>query len=156
RIIAANPAALNARQSRNENHRTPLQFAVLKNRPEMVSLLIAQGADPLAVDGSGQTAAAYATTSKIDQRVMEKIRVMTRAELISAARGNRTPRSAPIDLLAVLAMGDWETAAHLVRANRALIDPTGGVLHLMAKRDDAAAVKWLLDHGADPNGRWAH
>jgi ankyrin repeat protein len=26
----------------------------------------------------------------------------------------------------------------------------------MAKRADPAAVKWLLDHGADPNGRWAH
>ena len=26
----------------------------------------------------------------------------------------------------------------------------------MAKRNDAAAVKWLLEHGADPNARWAH
>ena len=26
----------------------------------------------------------------------------------------------------------------------------------MAKRNDAAAVKWLLDHGADPNARWSH
>ena len=25
----------------------------------------------------------------------------------------------------------------------------------MAKRGDVAAVKWLLDHGADPNARWA-
>jgi hypothetical protein len=31
RIIAAEPSALNARQSRNENHRTPLHFAVLKD-----------------------------------------------------------------------------------------------------------------------------
>jgi len=30
------------------------------------------------------------------------------------------------------------------------------VLHLMAKRNDVAALKWLLDHGADPNARWAH
>jgi ankyrin repeat protein len=25
----------------------------------------------------------------------------------------------------------------------------------LAKRGDASAVKWLLDHGADPNARWA-
>ena len=32
RIVAADPAALNQRQSRNENHRTPLHFAVAMNR----------------------------------------------------------------------------------------------------------------------------
>ena len=26
----------------------------------------------------------------------------------------------------------------------------------MAKRNDAAAVQWLLDRGADPNARWSH
>jgi ankyrin repeat protein len=31
-----------------------------------------------------------------------------------------------------------------------------GVLHLMAKRGDGAAVQWLLEHGADPNARWSH
>ena len=33
---------------------------------------------------------------------------------------------------------------------------SGGVLHLMAKRNDAAAVKWLLEHGVNPNARWSH
>jgi GA-binding protein transcription factor beta len=41
-----------------------------------------------------------------------------------------------------------------VRENPKLIDT--GALHLMAKRNSVAAVKWLLDHGADPNTRWAH
>ena len=31
-----------------------------------------------------------------------------------------------------------------------------GVLHLMAKRNEVAAVKWLLDHGANPNALWDH
>jgi ankyrin repeat protein len=31
-----------------------------------------------------------------------------------------------------------------------------GPLHLMAKRNDVAAVRWLLANGADPNARWAH
>ncbi len=26
----------------------------------------------------------------------------------------------------------------------------------MAKRNDRAAVKWLLDNGADPNALWSH
>jgi ankyrin repeat protein len=46
-----------------------------------------------------------------------------------------------------------------VQHNPGLIAPGGaavGALHLMAKRNDAAAVEWLLAHGADPNARWAH
>ena len=156
RIVAADPSALNRRQSRNENHRTPLHFAVLKNRQEMISLLLELGADPLAVDGSGQSVAVYATAPDTDRRVMEKIRAMTSAELISAVRGHRPPRGGPMDLVALLALGEWDTAAQLLRENAGLIEPSGGVLHLMAKRNDVAAVKWLLDHGADPNGRWAH
>jgi ankyrin repeat protein len=81
---------------------------------------------------------------------------MTSAELISAVRGHRPPRGTPIDLLALLAFHERDTAAQLLRDNAGLIDAGGGALHLMAKRDDVAAVKWLLEHGADPNGRWAH
>lgn len=156
RIVADDPSALNRRQSRNENHRTPLHFAVVKNRPEMISLLLDLGADPLAVDGSGQSIAIYATAPDTDKRVMERIRAMTSAELTSAVRGHRAPRGAPMDLVALLALGDWDTAARLLRESAGLIEPRGGVLHLMSKRNDTAAVKWLLAHGADPNGLWAH
>src|SRR6202035_4964913 len=93
-----------------ENHRTPLHFAVLKNRQEMISLLLELGADPLAVDGSGQPIAIYATAPDTDRRVMEKIRSMTSAELISAARGHRPPRGSSMDLVALLALGEWDTA----------------------------------------------
>ena len=156
RIVAADPSALNRRQSRNENNRTPLHFAVLMNRQRMISLLLDLGADPLAVDGSGQSVAVYTTAPDTDRRVMEKIRAMTSAELISAERGHRRPRGGPMDLVALLAVGDWDTAEKLLRENASVIEPGGGVLHLMAKRNDVAAVKWLLDHGADPNARWAH
>jgi ankyrin repeat protein len=156
RIVAADPSALTKRQSRNENHRTPLHFAVSRNRPAMVSLLLELGADPLAVDGSGQPAAAYSESSDIDRSVMEKIRTMTAAELTSAVRGHRPPRGGPIDLLALLALGDLRTAEQLVRESPGLVAPAGGVLHLMAKRGDVRAVKWLLEHGADPSARWAH
>ena len=46
-----------------------------------------------------------------------------------------------------------DTAAQLLQQNRGLLEPSGGALHLMAKRNDGAAVRWLLDHGANPNAR---
>ncbi len=159
RIVAADPSALSARMSRNENNQLPLHFAVRTNHPEMVALLLDLGADPLAVDGSGVPAAVYATSPGIDRRVMEAIRAMTRAELLSAERGSRPPRGGTMDLVAALALGEWDTAALLVRENPQLIErgrSTGGALHMMAKRGDAAAVKWLLDHGADPSALWSH
>ena len=155
RIVAADPSALTRRQSRNENHRTPLHFAVLKNRQEMIALLLELGADPLAVDGSGQPVAVYASAPETDRRVMEKIGAMVSAELVSAVRGHRPPRGGPMDLVALLALSDWDTATHLLQENPSLIDSSGGALHLMAQRDDLAAVKWLLAHGAHINGRWA-
>jgi ankyrin repeat protein len=154
RIVSEDPSAVNTRMSRNENHQMPLHFAVRKNRPRMVSLLLDLGADPLAVDGFGQPAAAYATSPDIDRRVMERIRAMTASELLSADRGHRPPRGGPMDLVATLSVGDMDNAARLVRENPRVMEP--GALHLMAKRNDGAAVKWLLEHGADPNARWAH
>ncbi len=155
RMVANDPSVLNRRMSRNENNQTPLHFAVRIRRPAMVSLLLELGADPLAVDGSGQFAAAYANAPDVDRRVMESIHSMTAAELLSAERGHRPSRAGAMDLLASLALRDWRTATRLVRDNPALLD-AGGVLHLASKRNDAAAVQWLLDQGADPNARWAH
>ena len=87
---------------------------------------------------------------------MEKIREMTSAELVSAERGHRASHCNSLDLVAALALTDSETAARVLRENPKLIEADSGALHLMAKRNDVAAVKWLLDHGADPNGRWNH
>lgn len=159
RIVAADPSRLHARMSRNENHRLPLQFAVLKNRPEMVSLLLDLGADPLGVDGSGMPAAVYGSQPGADRPVMERIRDMLLAELDSAVRGHRPPRAGTMDLVALLSLGDWDTAARLVRDVPPLMKaggPANGALHMLAKRNDTAAVKWMLDHGADPSATWSH
>lgn len=154
RIVAADPSALNRRQSRNENHRTPLQFAVAMKRRPMVELLIELGADPLAVDGGGMPVAVYAADPEIDLPVMKRIHQMTLGELDSAARGHRPLNASVLDLVAAVALRDWDTASQLTSANHQL---TGkGALHLLAKRGDAAAVKWLLEHGANPNALWAH
>ncbi len=135
RIVTADPAALSRPMSHNEDYRLPLHFAVQKNRPEMVALLLELGADPLATDGSGFPAAAYANAPDVDRSVMEAIR----------ARGTR-------DLFTSLALGDWDEAERLLHEGGA----SAGVLHLMAKRNHEKAVKWLLDRGADPNARWSH
>ena len=126
----------------------------------MVALLIDLGADPLAVDGSGFSAAAYATSPDVDRRVMEAIGAMTAAELTSAERGDApATRSARSDLMAALALGEWETATRLVaRDARSWFKP-GGPRRRPAPDGQAqrcAAVQWLLDHGADPNARWSH
>jgi ankyrin repeat protein len=154
RIVAANPSALNTRMSRNEANQLPLHFSVRMNRPEMTALLIELGADPLAVDGMGQPVAAYTSTPDSDRAVMQAIRAMTSAELLSADRGHRTSRSGPMDLVAALALRDYDSASRLVRDNPELLK-SGGALHLLARRNDIVAVKWLLEHGADPNARWS-
>ena len=154
RIVGADPSMLNSRMSRNENNQMPLHYAVRKNLGEMVALLLDLGADPLGVDASGMPAAAYATTPEMDREVMQRIRALTSSELVSAERGNRPARAGMMDLIANLALGDWETGERLLNENPRLVEV--GVLHMMAKRGDVAAVKWLLDHGADPNARWAH
>lgn len=158
RIVAIDPSALHRRMSRNEDHQLPLHFAVRKHRPAMVSLLLELGADPLAVDGSGYAAVLYADRGGVDGRVLEAIRAMTVAELTSAGRGHRQARIGMLDVVAILGLNDWETAERLVRDAPAAMASGGpnGVLHVMAKRGDAPAVRWLLDHGAEVNGLWAH
>jgi ankyrin repeat protein len=117
RIVAANPGALNRRMSRNENHQSPLHFAVRMNRPAMVALLVELGADPLAVDGSGNTASAYAEVPGVDRAVVQAIRAMTLAELDSAERGHRAANVTMLDLVAALSLGNggrrnnWSTRA---------------------------------------------
>lgn len=155
RIVSSDPGALTRRMSRNENNQTPLHFAVRMKRPEMVALLMELGADPLATDSDGYSAAFYATTPNVDGAVMDAVRRLTAGELLSADRGSRAARGTPIDLVAALVLGDWASAERLAADNPDLVR-TGGALHLVAKRGDAPAVQWLLAHGADPNARWAH
>ncbi len=138
RIVAADPEALESPQSHNEDFRRPLHFAVHKQLHRTVSLLLELGSDPLGTDASGNTAVAYAMSTEIARPVLEAIR----------ARVGPT-------LLTSVALGDWDNAARLLREDPRAVE-RDGILHLMAKSNNVAAVKWLLDHGANPDARWDH
>jgi ankyrin repeat protein len=138
RIVARDPAQLQRPQSRNENFRLPLHFAVHRKLREMIGLLIELGADPLATDASGFTAIAYATEPDIDTPILFAIRKRAGATLTVA-----------------LGLSDWQSASEIVRRHRSRVNEQG-VLHLMAKRGNTAAVRWLLAQNADPNSLWDH
>jgi ankyrin repeat protein len=154
RIVAADPTALNRRMSRHEGSRLPLHFAVAKNRREMAALLLELGADPLGADEAGYPATTYATSLESDRPVLERIRELTAAELLSADRGSRPTRGRDVDLLATVSLGDWPAAERLLHDSPQLA--SSGVLHLLAKRNDLTGARWLLERGADPNARWNH
>lgn len=142
RIVAADHAALSRRMSRNEDFQRPLHFAVRMNRMDMVELLLELGADPRAPDGSGYPARIHAAAPHVDRRIIRAL----------AEAGDA-------DLFTALALGDWALAQRLHHRDGPVIDRShldAGVLHLLAKRGDVAAVEWLLAHGANPNLRWAH
>ncbi|HTL04770.1 MAG TPA: ankyrin repeat domain-containing protein [Gemmatimonadales bacterium] len=134
RIVREDPGALAHTLSRNEDFQRPLHFAVRMRLPDMVALLLELGADPLGKDGTGYPPAAYAMTPGSDRPVSEAIRAAGR-----------------LDLFTALALEDYAAAERLLPG-----PPDAGTLHLMAKRGNLGAVRWLLARGADPNLRWSH
>lgn len=71
-LVKANPRLLNRQMSRFEHRRMPLHFAVLKERPEMVALLLQLGADPGVKDDRGNTPLNYASP-KMDKGIAEAL-----------------------------------------------------------------------------------
>jgi ankyrin repeat protein len=72
RVLDADSSLVSRRMSRFENSRTPLHFAVLKNQPEIVTLLLRRGADPKAKDDRGLTPLNEAT-ARTDRRIVEAL-----------------------------------------------------------------------------------
>ncbi len=142
RIVRENPGALEQRRSHNESFETALHYAVGRGNAKMVELLLALGMDPFAQNEAGYTASINASTPEVDMPIMKAF---------AAQPG------APV-LFAFVALHDWDRAGQLLRERPGIPRERQHefTVHLMAKRGDAAAVKWLLDHGFDPNGRWNH
>jgi ankyrin repeat protein len=140
RLVGADPALLAARLSRNEHRRTPLHHAAALAHAAMVRLLLGLGADVNATDAAGGTAL---TTAALEAAPAE---VLTALESAGAT----------LDLVAALALGRHDAAARLLAADPARLGPAGRdalALHVLVARRNADAVRWLLAHGADVNGR---
>lgn len=138
RIVAADRSAVERPMSPFDDHRRPLHFAVHVNRPEMVGLLLALGANPFATDGSGFPPAAYAMGVDADRQLHDLLR-----------------RAGYLDLFTALAVDDFLVATQILRHEPESIS-RDGILHLMAKRGHVVAVKWLIANGADANALWPH
>lgn len=72
KLVEQNPEALDRRMSRFEQAQTPLHFAISRNRPDILDLLIGLGADLEAEDGNGHTALAVAILRN-DQAAMSRL-----------------------------------------------------------------------------------
>jgi len=70
-LVGRNRLLLAERMSRYEEHRTPLHLAVLKNRPEVVKLLLELGADPAAKDHRGSSPLNHA--GKVDAEIARSL-----------------------------------------------------------------------------------
>jgi hypothetical protein len=92
-LVKRDPRLLSRQMSPFEHHRTPLHFAVLKNRPEMVELLLQLGADPTMKDARGDTPLSYASP-KTDRRIA-KVLVAAGADPVEQ-RSNRFESAVPI------------------------------------------------------------
>lgn len=138
RIVARDPTQLKRPQSHNEDFRLPLHFAVHKRLRGMIELLLELGADPLATDASGFTPVAYASEPDLDTPILREMR----------ARG-------VVTLTVALGLGDLEGALQIVKQKPSAVNEEG-VLHLMAKRGNSNAVRWLLERGANPDVLWNH
>ncbi|MGE3871704.1 MAG: ankyrin repeat domain-containing protein [Parvibaculaceae bacterium] len=92
-LVAADRRLLARQMSRFEHRRMPLHFAVLKNQPEIVALLLELGADPRAKDDRGNTPLNYASP-KTDKRIADDL--VRAGAHPSEQSGNRFESAVPI------------------------------------------------------------
>lgn len=145
RIVKQNPKALEARRSHNESFETVLHYAVGQDNRAMVQLLLDLGADFNAHNDAGYTASINAMGSNADAPILERYR-------------DRSDAAPSTRIFACLALNDVAGADAIFREHPQSLmwNNLGGHLHLMAKRGNAAGVRWYLEHSADPNTLWSH
>jgi ankyrin repeat protein len=159
-IVRNDPDAVNRRAARRE---TPLHEAVQRGDPEMVTFLIAEGADVNARCDNDFTPLHFAEDAEIVRILLgngadPKLRASGRTALDEAVRGENVE---VIDTL--LAAGEVLTFEHLVQLGRTddvasmlrerpwLAKARRKCLHMAAQKGHLEIARLLLDYGADPN-----
>ena len=135
---------MNRRQSRNENHRTPLHFALLMNRQEMIALLLEPGADPLSVDGSGQPVAFYkeGTTEEERAKIREELTHLSAMAAIVPSRlhaSRRRKREARENLLHAAVTPRAEA-----RTEKQTTEPKQPDVHPIFSGVESSAAQWQI------------
>ncbi|MFZ1991292.1 MAG: ankyrin repeat domain-containing protein [Alphaproteobacteria bacterium] len=103
-LAEAGPNIVDAQMSRHERRQAPLHFAVARNLPEMVRLLIELGADASAKDDHGATPLQYGS-SRTDPRIAG---MLIEAGADPALRGNYFESSTPqIEVKSIAASIDY-------------------------------------------------
>ncbi|KAK6534122.1 hypothetical protein TWF281_005460 [Arthrobotrys megalospora] len=135
----------------------PLQAAV-RYEPSLIEPLIEAGADVNAVGGKFGTALHVAAYTHDCQRIAILLKHGAKLNLSSPKYGGVIQAAAKHY---TIERGDWLSGQKSVRAMQLLhsrgasIHATGGnngnALQMAAKTDNLEGIKWLLEHGADPN-----
>jgi ankyrin repeat protein len=139
-MMAEDRSLLAARMTRNQHRCTPLHYAVRKNRPRIVQLLLELGADPSARDATGASALTTASEVGADPGIV--------AALVGAGLKP--------DLLTVVNMARYSEAEAMLRDDPSRIGRDGGdtiALHVSVNKRNLATIRWLLAHGIDVNAK---
>jgi ankyrin repeat protein len=157
-MLKTRPELANMTMSYGDEHR-PLHFAVMHRLPEMARLLMEHGADarsgihPHRDATTALTIAAERGYEDIVAIIQEE--EQRRREAMSAA--HTTVTSAQDELSEAIAEGEEKTAIASLEHSPALVhaaDRDGWTpLHIASAVRHPKLVRWLLQHGADPNRR---
>ncbi len=139
-FVSRDPGLLTARMTRNQHRRTPLHHAAAKNRPQIVALLLALGADPNATDATGATPLTTASQENADPEIA--------AMLLEAG--------VKLDFLTAVNLRRYDLAEAMLRDEPTRIGADGRdtvALHLAVNKKNHDAVRWLIAHGVDVNAK---
>lgn len=157
-MLESDPTILHQTMSRNEHFRTPLHFAVEKREIEIVDLLLKHGADPNAPDATGAPPLSLLGVPPLpllgapEQATFPPPSKQLKSDMIARF----SLAGAEIDLYSAVTLEFYDRAKELLTSAPERIQPKGRehrILHFATISNHPKALRWLLEHGADPNAK---